>query len=235
MNGAYKLTRELTISSLGTRANVPCKNRPDPIFNWFWELTFSEDRRAECSMQQLHKLLVEWIDGRMVASWLCSSCPRFQFRLPKTCSHEFSERAWSIRSSQVISPTCKPITLNVEISSLHAASASSAAVFNHLFHLDCRAAHCKQTRGQGPLCTRAKSRDPWNCESPKEKCPKAVPTHLQNHVVWSRTLRCSVKPYVTGPSTTCYFDEFLVMRVLTHDQIEPTNGCECSECHGLPV
>jgi hypothetical protein len=23
---------------------------------------------------------------------------------------------------------------------------------------------------------------PWNCESPKEKCPKAVPRHLQNHV-----------------------------------------------------
>jgi hypothetical protein len=26
---------------------------------------------------------------------------------------------------------------------------------------------------------------PWNCESPKEKCPKAVPTHLQHHVVHS--------------------------------------------------
>ena len=26
------------------------------------------------------------------------------------------------------------------------------------------------------------------CE-PKRKCPKAVPTHLQNHAVWSRTLK----------------------------------------------
>ena len=47
---------------------------------------------------------------------------------------------------------------------------------------------------------------PWYCESPKRKCPKAmVPTHPQNHVVWSRTLKCSVKPYVIGPSTKCYF------------------------------
>ena len=34
---------------------------------------------------------------------------------------------------------------------------------------------------------------------PKRKCPKAVPTHLQNHVVWSWILKCSVKSYVTGP------------------------------------
>ena len=33
----------------------------------------------------------------------------------------------------------------------------------------------------------------------KRKCPKAVPTHPQNHVVQLRTLKCSVKPYVTGP------------------------------------
>ena len=53
---------------------------------------------------------------------------------------------------------------------------------------------------------------------PKRKCPKAVPRHLQHHVVWSRTLECSVKSYVTGPSTKCYFYEFLFMRVLTHDK-----------------
>ena len=33
---------------------------------------------------------------------------------------------------------------------------------------------------------------------PKRKYPKAVPRHLQNHVLWARTLKCSVKPYVTG-------------------------------------
>ena len=60
---------------------------------------------------------------------------------------------------------------------------------------------------------------PWNCERPKRKCPKGVPTHLQNHVVWSRTLKCSVKSYVTGPSTKCDFNEFLFMWVLTHDKI----------------
>ena len=39
----------------------------------------------------------------------------------------------------------------------------------------------------------------------KRKCLKAVPRDLQNHVVWSRTLECSVKSYVTGPSIKCYF------------------------------
>ena len=38
---------------------------------------------------------------------------------------------------------------------------------------------------------------------PKRMCPKAVPTHPQNHVVWSHTLECSVKSYVTMPSTKC--------------------------------
>ena len=59
---------------------------------------------------------------------------------------------------------------------------------------------------------------PWTCESPKRKCSKAVPTHLQNHVVWSRVPKCSVKSYVSGPSTKCYFDEFLFMRVFTLDK-----------------
>ena len=55
---------------------------------------------------------------------------------------------------------------------------------------------------------------------PKNKCPKAVPRHLQNHVVWLPTLKCSVKSYVTGPSTKCSFKKFLFMRVLTHDKID---------------
>jgi len=49
---------------------------------------------------------------------------------------------------------------------------------------------------------------------PKRTCPKAVPTHLQNHLVWSQTLKCSVKSYGTGPSTNCYFNKFLFKRVL---------------------
>jgi hypothetical protein len=43
--------------------------------------------------------------------------------------------------------------------------------------------------------------------------------------------KCSVKSYVTGPSTKCYFKEFLFMRVLMHDKLEQTNSCERSECH----
>jgi hypothetical protein len=70
---------------------------------------------------------------------------------------------------------------------------------------------------------------------PKRKFLKAVPRHLQNHVVWSRTLKCSAKSYLTGPSTKCYFNEFLVMWVLTHDKIKETNGCERSERHSLLI
>ena len=53
---------------------------------------------------------------------------------------------------------------------------------------------------------------------PKRKCSNAVPRHFQNHVVWSRTLKCSAKSNVTRPSTNCYFNEFLFMQVLTHDK-----------------
>ena len=71
---------------------------------------------------------------------------------------------------------------------------------------------------------------------PKRMCPKAIPTHLQNHVVvWSRTLKCRVKSHVTGPSTKCYFNEFLFIRVLTHDKIKSINSCEHSKCHDLLV
>ena len=37
--------------------------------------------------------------------------------------------------------------------------------------------------------------------------------------MWSHTLKCSVKSYVTGPSTKSYFKEFLFMWVFTHDII----------------
>jgi hypothetical protein len=71
---------------------------------------------------------------------------------------------------------------------------------------------------------------------PKRMCPKAVPTHLQNHhVVWSRTLECSVKSYVTGPSTKFYFNDFLFMWVFIYDIIGQNNSCEQLACHGLPV
>ena len=51
---------------------------------------------------------------------------------------------------------------------------------------------------------------------PKRKCPKAVPTHFQNHVVWSWALKCSVKSYATMPSIKCYFNECLFMQALWH-------------------
>ena len=50
--------------------------------------------------------------------------------------------------------------------------------------------------------------------------------HLQNHVMWSRILKYSVKAYVTGPSTKCYFNTFLFMPIFMHDKIERVNGYE---------
>ena len=52
----------------------------------------------------------------------------------------------------------------------------------------------------GPLHTRAKSRD-HDIVRAQRKCPKAVPTHLQHHVVWSQTFKSSVKPYATKAPT----------------------------------
>jgi hypothetical protein len=70
---------------------------------------------------------------------------------------------------------------------------------------------------------------------PKLKCPNAVPRHFQHHGVWSWALKCSVKSYVTGSSTKCYFDDFLFTRAFRHNKIEWSNCCERSECHGLLV
>ena len=64
----------------------------------------------------------------------------------------------------------------------------------------------RYTKGHFTHGPRAVTMKLWE---PKRKCPNGVSTHLQNHVVWSRTLKCSVKSYVTGTSTKCYFNEWL--------------------------
>ena len=70
------------------------------------------------------------------------------------------------------------------------------------------------------------------CE-PIRKCPKAIPRHLQNHVVWARILNCSVKSYVIGPSTICYFNKIPFMHLLIRDKNRIyqwlwTSGIPCS-------
>ena len=45
----------------------------------------------------------------------------------------------------------------------------------------------------GPLHTREPRAVTMKLWEPKRKCPKAVPTHFQTHVVWSRIFKCSVK------------------------------------------
>ena len=105
-------------------------------------------------------------------------------------------------------------------------SSTIVSCLGHLRHWEAEQLwrHCwkkqnkeKATKGHFTHEPRAVTMKLWE---PKRKCSKAIPTHLQNHVVWSRTLKCSVESYVTGPSTKCYFNVFLFMRVLTHDKIK---------------
>ena len=65
---------------------------------------------------------------------------------------------------------------------------------------------------------------PWNYESPKESVQRHVPTHLPNHVVWSRTSKCSLNSYVTNPSTERYFDGYPIHMGPSHmiKQHKPT-------------
>ena len=71
-----------------------------------------------------------------------------------------------------------------------------------------------QCKGHFTHESRSMTMELWE---PKRRCPKTVPRHLQNHVVWSWILKCGVKPYVTGALTKCYFNEFIFMRVFTRD------------------
>jgi hypothetical protein len=74
-----------------------------------------------------------------------------------------------------------------------------------------------------PILIRATSHEPravtMKLWEPKSKWPKAIPRHFQNHVVWSRILKCSVKSYVIRPSIECYFNECPIMQVLAHDKL----------------
>jgi hypothetical protein len=63
------------------------------------------------------------------------------------------------------------------------------------------AGHEGSTKGRFTHKPRAVTMKLWE---PKRKCPKAVPTQIQNHVVWSRILKCSVKSYVTGPQPNAF-------------------------------
>jgi hypothetical protein len=83
--------------------------------------------------------------------------------------------------------------------------------------------------------TQAKSRD-HEIVRAQTKVPKGRPkTHLQTHIVRSRTFECSVKSYVIGPSTKCYFNESLFKHVLAHDKTKQSNDYKLPKCHGLPV
>ena len=58
---------------------------------------------------------------------------------------------------------------------------------------------------------RAKCRDHEIVRAQKKVSKGRPKTTSKNHVVWSQTLKCSVKSYVTKSSTKCYFNESLFM------------------------
>jgi hypothetical protein len=70
---------------------------------------------------------------------------------------------------------------------------------------------------------------PWNCESPEREYP------LPKAPLKSCSVAMDPQSIVTGPSTKCYFNEFLFKWVLTHDKLWWINGCEFYECHGLLI
>jgi hypothetical protein len=77
------------------------------------------------------------------------------------------------------------------------------------------------------LHTRAKSRDYEIVRAQKKVFKGRPPRHLQNHVVWSRILKCSVKSYVTMPSTSEHEISTLIMNEMYIWVLEnyDTNGC----------
>jgi hypothetical protein len=72
----------------------------------------------------------------------------------------------------------------------------------------------------GSLHIQVKSRDHEIVTTQMKVSKGHFPKHLQNHVVRSHILKCSVKSYVTRPLTKRYFNEFLFRWVLTHDEID---------------
>ena len=61
------------------------------------------------------------------------------------------------------------------------------------------------------LYTWSKSRDHEIVRAQKE-CPKAVPIHFQNHVMWSRDLVVQCEAMCDRFSTKCYFNKSLFVR-----------------------
>ena len=75
----------------------------------------------------------------------------------------------------------------------------------------------EQTTFVDHLHAEAKSRDHEILRAQK-KCPKAVRDTSQNHVVWSRVLKYSVKSYVTALNQML-FQWILLMGVRAHNEI----------------
>ena len=110
-----------------------------------------------------------------------------------------------------------------------------ASRFPHILFARILKKICAYNKGHFTHEPRATSRDHEIVITQKKVskgCPKTSPKscsvcHGSSSVVWSHMW--------LGASTKCYFNEFLFMQVLTHDKIESINGCECLECHDLPV
>ena len=88
----------------------------------------------------------------------------------------------------------------------------------------------------GPLHKRAKSHDHESVRAQKKRMINDHPK-TASILVWrghgsSSIVRSHMWP---GSQSTATSMIFLLTRIVTHDKVEETNGCERSECHGLPI
>jgi hypothetical protein len=71
----------------------------------------------------------------------------------------------------------------------------------------------------GPLYTRAKSHDHIIVRALK-KVTKGHPKTPPKSCIVVTDCKYNVKSFVIGPSTKCYFNDFMFMHVLTYDKIK---------------
>ena len=78
---------------------------------------------------------------------------------------------------------------------------------------------------------------PWNHESPKEGVSKGRPDHLQNHAMWSQTLKCGVSHMWPGPHPHAILINFLkkLRRSSYMIKLNKSTVVSILECHSLPM
>ena len=101
------------------------------------------------------------------------------------------------------------VTPNSNMHSLRSSTFPETVGFGAWFHVAILGIEVALSWVLGPLHTRAKSHDHEIVRAQKG-VSKGRPKTPPNYVVWSWTLKCSVKSYMTGPSTKRDFNEISI-------------------------